>query len=149
MLTLTATLSSCSSSDPRDRANVYCNVDAVGMASGDATRLAVDAPVALFPGASSQVPGYLELPYLSEQYLGDDLSDKLGVSVEIGPVCFGRVKVGLKALDVSGNEQAGSMAETEFVVNSPPRPASGLRMGAVVGGVQTFRFQQSPQLRSA
>lgn len=148
MLHLTATLPSCTSSDPRDRANVYCNVSEVGMASGAATRKVNEDPVELFPGASRQVPGYLELPYLSEEYLGEDLSDKLGLAVEIGPICFGRVRVGMVAVDVNGNEQAGTMAETEITVNSAPRPARALRRGAFAGGVQMFTFQESPTVRA-
>lgn len=148
MLTIVANLASCSSSSPTDKANVYANLDAVGNAGGELAATPINArPVELFPGFNAELEKYAQSAYLRVPYLRPDLSDKLGMRVEVGPVHFGRLKVAAVAIDANGNEQAGAAAETEMTVNSTPRPATDFRRSTYTDGRQWFTFIESPQLK--
>ena len=135
MLTLVAGLDACECDDAADRCNVYTNVDSAGNAGGDVESEPINRrPVRLFPGLDPA-----EEP---------DAEDDLDVRVEVGPVHFGRVKVGVAAVDQYGNEQAGAMAVSERTVNSTPTPAKHFTRGDFDGetGQQWFTFAESPQL---
>jgi len=113
-----------------DRAEVFVNVDEAGMAAGEPTTGATPVPVDLFPGLPA----------------GESTAGNLAVRVPIGPVCFGRLKVAVRAVDSLGNPQAGAMASIERTVNSPPRPVGQVRRGEYAGGQQAVGYRESPQL---
>ncbi len=147
MLTLTATLSAYSGSDPTTTLAVWSNIDSVGMASGNLK----DAPdvegVPMFPGAPTATRiQYLRGRAFDGPFLAYDLSESIG-SVSVGPVCFGAVKVAIEARDTIGNAQSGALAETTETVNSTPLPAKNFRRTDDSAGLPVFTFDQSPQLR--
>ena len=137
MLSLSASLkpSQVACDDPLDACNLYTNADAVGNASGELNSAPENpSPIRLFPG-------------VDEGYAGD-LTDRLAVAVPVGPFCFGRLKIGFKAIDSLGNEQDGAIAEDEMTINSPPTPVTSFRRGDwdEENAQQAFTFTESPQL---
>jgi len=142
-------LSSCDCSLPTDGCNIYTNLDAVGNADGELSGTPVNPrPIPLFPGMPPDSPVHLTTPHLSGPFLGMSGDTSPQVEAEIGPVHFGRLKVGLKSVDAAGNEQDGAAAEEEITVNSSPRPPTNVQRGDYddEASQQAFSFTPSRQL---
>lgn len=130
-----------------DFVDVFWNVNAAnGVAAGEPSSVPInESPIRLFPG---QDPGPEWGQYnWGQAPFGGNLAAP-GIQFETPPCHFGRVKVTGKARDSVGNYQSGAVQITERVVNSTPEAPTRFKREAFAGGVQTFSFTQSEQLRS-
>jgi hypothetical protein len=149
MIELVVTLTDTPHRDPADRVHVYSDLDSVGNTSGVLKdQPDTNEPLRMFPGLPIDGLGYLEVPYLSGEYLGPVTEGRCSVRASIGPAHFGRVHVGLAAVDAAGNVQSDPVVVSELTVNSPPMPVVNLRLGDYVDGSQWFTYQASPQLEA-
>lgn len=135
--------------EPGVLVDIYWNVNARGIASGDVdTSVKVnDASMELFAGITGgQSHLWLQTAFLSNEWLVPTATPSATFSTPM--VHFGDVKLAGKARDYLGNYQAAAIEIGTITVNSTPMPPSNLKVSTYTAGRQWFTFTPSPQLET-
>jgi len=146
VLSLNVTFPTARDVSGSDGVNLYWNVDARALAIGavSTAKPINSAPLLLFPGVGDAVV-WGSTPWGAGPWSGETATP--ATTFATPDVCWGLVRIAGKAVDRTGNEQAGAIVETTQFVSSTPRPPANLERGTFSAGVQSFTFTPSPQVR--